>query len=303
MVTAVPVAVALLALHPGVAVADPGPSIGEIISGSAGGGAPDPGDTAAPIDAPTGSALGLGTGSSYSGTQGPPGGRVATGNSAGPNPLTALDLGSSSPDIPRETHEGAPDLASPTPEAPATPIAIPNTLGGLLGLDSGSVLTACAGSAVVGSAALGLGILTGSGMGSGLIGPGFIPGSSGLVGPGSAGAGSVVVGSAATGSALLTCMLLLPVPMAPEAGIPLQIPPAAPAVAPAAAPVVAPLPAAVPPAPAPIPPPPPPVEFVAPEPPQPAVSLTALQVMTVMIITIIAGARARLARAHHAPVD
>ncbi|WP_433591097.1 hypothetical protein [Nocardia sp. CA-145437] len=300
--TAVPVAAALLALHPDVAAADPGPpSIGEIISGSAGGGAPDAGDTAAPIDAPTGSALGLGTGSSYSGNQGRPGGRVVTGNPAGRNPMTALDLGSSSPDIPRETTAGAPDLVPPEP--PATPIAIPNTLGGLLGLDSGSVLTACAGSAVVGSAALGLGILTGSGMGSGLIGPGFIPGSSGLVGPGSAGAGSVVVGSAATGSALLTCMLLLPVPMAPEPGIPLLIPPAAPAVVPAAAPVVAPLPEAVPPAPAPIPPPPPPVDFVAPDPPQPAVSLTALQVMTVMIITIIAGARARLARAHHAPAD
>ncbi|WP_433666886.1 hypothetical protein ACQP06_25035 [Nocardia sp. CA-136227] len=300
--TAVPVAAALLALHPDVAAADPGlPSIGEIISGSAGGG-PDPGDTAAPIDAPTGSALGLGTGSSYSGNQGQPGGRVVTGNPAGPNPITALDLGSSSPDIRRETTAGASGLVPPEP--PATPIAIPNALGGLLGLDSGSVLTACAGSAVVGSAALGMGILTGSGMGSGLIGPGFIPGSSGLVGPGSAGAGSVVVGSAATGSALLTCMLLLPVPMAPEPGIPLLIPPAAPAVVPAAAPVVAPLPAVVPPAPAPIPPPPrQPVEVAAPEPPPPAAGLTALQVMTVMIITIIAGARARLARGHHAPAD
>ncbi|MEU1431200.1 hypothetical protein ABZ412_29440 [Nocardia sp. NPDC005746] len=241
--TAVPVAAALLALHPDIAAADPGPpSIGEIISGSAGGGAPSPGDTAAPIDAPTGSALGLGTWSSHSGNQAQPGGLVDTGNPAVRNPMTALDLGSSSPDIPRETTAGAPDLVPPAPETPATPIAIPNTLGGLLGLDSGSVLTACAGSAVVGSAALGLGILTGSGISSGLIGPGFIPGSSGLVGPGSAGAGSVVVGSAATGSALLTCMLLLPVPMAPEPGIPLLIPPAAPAVVPAAAPVVAPCP-------------------------------------------------------------
>ncbi|MGW4350783.1 hypothetical protein ACWELJ_01710 [Nocardia sp. NPDC004582] len=297
-------AAALLALHPGIAAADPGvPSIGEIVSGSAGGGAPDPGDTAAPIDPPTGSALGLGAGSGNSGSQSRPGGRIATGNPAGQHPMAALDLGSSSPDIPRETTVGAPDLAPPAPEAPATPIAIPNTLGGLLGLDSGSVLTACAGSAVVGSAALGLGILTGSGMGSGLIGPGFIPGSSGLVGPGSAGAGSVVVGSAATGSALLTCMLLLPVPMPPEPGIPLLIPPPAPAVIPAAAPVVAPLPEVVPPAPVPVPPPPPPVEYAAPEPPPPPVNLTALQVMTVMIITIIAGARARMARAHHAPAE
>ncbi|MFF0614011.1 hypothetical protein ACFYUD_35635 [Nocardia tengchongensis] len=314
--TAVPLAAALLTVHP-EAAADPGlpelPTISEIISGSAAPVTATPPSAAAPINGPSGSALGLGTGSSYTGSQGAP------GRSAGmaPNPAAGTTLapgGSRSDAAPEKidpvpgTVSAAGDLAALDPAAPGvpltTPIAVPNTMGGLLGLDSGSVLTACAGSAVVGSAVLGLGLLTGSGMGSGLIGPGFIPGSSGLVGPGSAGAGSVVVGSAMTGSALLTCMLLLPVPMAPEPGIPLLIPPAVPAAAPAA-PLPAPLPEVVPPAPAPIPPPPPPpVEFAAPvPPPPPPANLSALQVMTVMIITIIAGARARIARAHRAPVD
>ncbi|MFJ9366411.1 hypothetical protein ACIRRA_18620 [Nocardia sp. NPDC101769] len=307
--TAVPLTAALLAIHPKVAAADPGltglPPIGEIISGSA---APDSG--AAAVDAPTGSALGLGTGNGYTGSQGAAGqGGATSGSSAGvaQSPVVGVPLGtgaSGSADLPGGTEPRAADLAIPGPAAPS-PAAAPNTLGGLVGLNSGSVLTACAGSAVVGSAALGLGILTGSGMGSGLIGPGFVPGSSGLVGPGSAGTGSVAVGSAATGSALLTCMLMLPVPTAPGPGIPLQIPPA-PAVVPAAAPIPVPAPAAIPPAPVPVPPlspPPPPVEYAAPVPSEQRPPLTALQVMTVMIITIIAGARARLARAHRGAVD
>ncbi|MGW5108054.1 hypothetical protein [Nocardia sp. NPDC004123] len=307
--TAVPLTAALLAIHPKVAAADPGllelPPIGEIISGSA---APDTG--AAPIDASTGSALGLGTGSSYTGSQGGAGkGGATTGSSAGvaQSPVAGVPLGTGASGSGEPADGTAPrtaDLAIPGP-ATESPAAAPNTLGGLLGLNSGSVLTACAGSAVLGSAALGLGLLTGSSMGSGLIGPGFVPGSSGLVGPGSAGAGSVAVGSAATGSALLTCMLMLPVPMAPGPGIPLQIPPA-PAIAPAAAPIPVPAPAAIPPAPVPVPPlppPPPPVEYAAPIPPEQRLPLTALQVMTVMIITIIAGARARLARAHRGAVD
>ncbi|MEV6098943.1 hypothetical protein [Nocardia sp. NPDC051981] len=305
---AVPLTAALLAIHPKVAAADPGlpelPSIGEIISCSA---APDTG--AAPIDASTGNALGLGTGSSYTGSQGGAGkGGATTGSSAGvaQSPVAGFRLGTGASDSAEPADGTAPrtaDLAIPGPAE--SPAAASNTLGGLLGLNSGSVLTACAGSAVLGSAALGLGMLTGSSMGSGLIGPGFVPGSSGLVGPGSAGAGSVAVGSAATGSALLTCMLMLPVPMAPGPCIPLQIPPA-PAIVPAAAPIPVPAPAAIPPAPVPVPPlppPPPPVEYAAPVPPEQRLPLTALQVMTVMIITIIAGARARLARAHRGAVD
>ncbi|WP_433631240.1 hypothetical protein [Nocardia sp. CA-120079] len=105
--------------------------------------------------------------------------------------------------------------------------------GESLGLDPGSVQTACTGSAVIGSATILLGLATGSGItGSGLIGAGSV-GSSG------SGLGSVVVGSAMTGSALLTCLLLLPAPEPP--GIPLQLgpPPPAPAI-PAPAALIAP---------------------------------------------------------------
>ncbi|WP_433602209.1 hypothetical protein ACQPXH_11065 [Nocardia sp. CA-135953] len=103
--------------------------------------------------------------------------------------------------------------------------------GETLGLDPGSVQTACTGSGVIGSATILLGLATGSGIsGSGLIGTGSV-GSSG------SGLGSVVVGSAMTGSALLTCLLLLPALEPP--GIPLQLgpPPPAPAIPVPAAPI------------------------------------------------------------------
>ncbi|WP_433710634.1 hypothetical protein ACQP2U_30530 [Nocardia sp. CA-084685] len=97
--------------------------------------------------------------------------------------------------------------------------------GETLGLDPGSVQSACTGSAVIGSATILLGLMSGSGItGSGLIGTGSL-GSSG------SGLGSVVVGSATTGSALLTCLLLLPAPEPAVPGIPLQLgPPPAPPV-------------------------------------------------------------------------
>ncbi len=96
-----------------------------------------------------------------------------------------------------------------------------------LQLDTGSVQSACTGSAATGSALLVLGLATGSGfgsLGSSLIGPG-----SSLVGTGSSGSalGSAGVGSAFSGSALLTCLLLLPTP--PQAPMsPLELGPPAP---------------------------------------------------------------------------
>ncbi|MFI7671893.1 hypothetical protein [Nocardia sp. NPDC049526] len=107
--------------------------------------------------------------------------------------------------------------------------------GQSLGLDPGSVQTACTGSAVIGSATILLGLATGSGItGSGLIGTGSV-GSSG------SGLGSVVVGSAMTGSAVLTCLLLLPAPEPDAPGIPLQLGPPPPApVIPAPAALIAP---------------------------------------------------------------
>ncbi|WP_157187245.1 hypothetical protein [Nocardia vinacea] len=109
--------------------------------------------------------------------------------------------------------------------------------GESLGLDPGSVQTACTGSAVIGSATILLGLATGSGItGSGITGSGLI--GTGSVGSSGSGLGSVVVGSATTGSALLTCLLLLPTPEPP--GIPLQLaPPPVPAI-PAPAALIAP---------------------------------------------------------------
>ncbi|MGW6422404.1 hypothetical protein ACWF82_06990 [Nocardia sp. NPDC055053] len=290
-------AAALIAVHAPLAAAAPGiPAIDQIVSGSAA-----PGTVAAPGDAPSdGLELGLGTGSSLASE--PVWSAVPTGSSAGlfPNPAAgqALGLGPTTTGgvdaaramaDPTAVDPRASDRAPGT--APTTPTAAPGTLGGLLLPNPDHVLPACVGSAAVGSAALGSGIVTGSGMGSSLIGLG----SSGSVGSGSAGAGSVAVGSAATGSALLTCMLLLPVPGLPEPGIPLIIPPAA--VAPTVVPIRERLPEVNPSIPAAIPPlpmPRPPDEYAAPVQSPPAPPLTALQVMTVMIITIIAGARARL---------
>ncbi|MEV6338140.1 hypothetical protein AB0M12_25875 [Nocardia vinacea] len=112
--------------------------------------------------------------------------------------------------------------------------------GESLGLDPGSVQTACTGSAVIGSATILLGLATGSGItGSGITGSGLI--GTGSVGSSGSGLGSVVVGSAMTGSALLTCLLLLPVPEPAAPGIPLQLgpPPPVPAI-PAPAALIAP---------------------------------------------------------------
>lgn len=116
--------------------------------------------------------------------------------------------------------------ATPTTGATANPA--------VLGLDSGSVVTACAGSAVTAGALLFLG----SAAGSGLIGPGMLAppwwafvGSAGSVvippGFGSSGSalGSAAVGSAVTGSAVLTCLLALStVPTPPTPSFPLLIP-------------------------------------------------------------------------------
>ncbi|MEV2225765.1 hypothetical protein AB0E01_38745 [Nocardia vinacea] len=112
--------------------------------------------------------------------------------------------------------------------------------GESLGLDPGSVQTACTGSAVIGSATILLGLASGSGItGSGITGSGLI--GTGSVGSSGSGLGSVVVGSAMTGSALLTCLLLLPVPEPAAPGIPLQLapPPPVPAI-PAPAALIAP---------------------------------------------------------------
>lgn len=269
----VPVAAALLALEAPLAMADPGlPAIDQIFSGSAA-----PGTTAEPGAEQAGRELGLGS------SLGP----ATTGSSAG----EALGIGSTTPgagDTVRMAID--PTVVEPSAADPG-PGTTPGTLGGLLLDDPDIVLPACVGSAAVGSAALGSGIATGSGFGSGLVGLG----SSGIVGSGSAGAGSVAVGSAATGSALLTCMLLLPVPALPELAVPLGIPPSA--IEPAVVPGPVRLPEVIPSILAAVPPqvpPPPRADYAAPDRPEPAPALTALQVMTVMIITIIAGARARL---------
>ncbi|MFG1796500.1 hypothetical protein [Nocardia sp. NPDC049149] len=110
-----------------------------------------------------------------------------------------------------------------------TPVADANVASPVVfGLESGSVATACSGSALSG----GFGLAAGSAAGSGFIGPGsfappwWIPiGSAGSLwlppGFGSSGSalGSAVVGSAVTGSALMTCMLTvvpsLPPPVPP----------------------------------------------------------------------------------------
>lgn len=294
---ALSVAAAVLAVHAAPGVAAPGlPTIDEIVSGSAA-----PGTEVAPGDGPTGGLeLGLGTGS---GAASEPGWSAAsTGSAAGmlPDPPVGQDLGlgpgfpgGAGGDHAMTDSSGEPGAAeSSLDPAPRTAVAGPGTLGGLLLPNPDFVLPACVGSAAIGSAALGSAIVTGSGTGSSLIGVG----SSGLVGSGSAGAGSAAVGSAATGSAVLTCLLLLPVPGAPEPGIPLAVPPD-PVVAPPVVPVPVRLPEVIPSIPAAIPPPAlssPRVDYAAPVQAPPAAPLTALQVMTVMIVTIIAGARARL---------
>jgi len=159
------------------------------------------------------------------------------------------------------------------------------SLAHMLGLSTGSVVTACAGSAVAGGAGILLGLLTGSG----LIGPG-------TVGVGSSGSslGSVAVGSALTGSAVLTCLLLLPgiPPPAPE--LPLQIP-APPPPIPPVLPVRAPAPPPPPPEIAPAPPRvmPPPEPIAESEPPPAPVAWNVLELITVLLVSVIAAVRTR----------
>ncbi|KIA63927.1 hypothetical protein FG87_16220 [Nocardia vulneris] len=122
------------------------------------------------------------------------------------------------------------ELALPEPAAAPpvaeTPLVPPD-------LDSDTVRTACAGSAVAGLSLIVAGILTGSGrgvgssLGSSLSGLGSAVGSAGV---GSAAVGSAAVGSAAVGSAMtgsgLAC-LLWPQELPPFPGLPLDLTPPA----------------------------------------------------------------------------
>ncbi|MFI5776344.1 hypothetical protein [Nocardia sp. NPDC051570] len=175
--------------------------------------------------------------------------------------------------------------------------------------DSGSVQTACAGSAIVGGTALLLGLLTGSGGSHGVLGFGSVgPGSSlGSVVTGSGGSalGSAAVGSAVTGSALLTCLLLVPgVPPPPAPESPLQLSPPPPPVPNVPVPPTVVVPVATP-----IPvPPPEPTPPVAPQPPRyraaeraplsmaPVVGWNPLRLMTVLIISVLAVAGSKAFR-------
>ncbi|MEV6559633.1 hypothetical protein AB0M22_28205 [Nocardia sp. NPDC051756] len=183
--------------------------------------------SAAPQDAPTGSAGhdDIATGSAVTpdaatGSAGD-GGQLSLEPPTLPTTNAILDIGPAA-----DADADTTGSATPTTGATANPA--------VLGLDSGSVMTACAGSAVTAGALLFLG----SAAGSGLIGPGMLAppwwafvGSAGSVvippGFGSSGSalGSAAVGSAVTGSAVLTCLLALsttPTPPAPS--FPLLIP-------------------------------------------------------------------------------
>lgn len=144
-----------------------------------------------PIRLPSGSAGNVATGSVGAG--GARGGLLTTGD--------------------QELGNGTPRTADAAP----TPTAMTASPAEAMELDTGSVQSACSGSAATGSALLLLGLATGSGFGS-LGSSSLVPG---LLGPGSSGSslGSAAVGSAFSGSALLTCLLLLPtappVPMSP----------------------------------------------------------------------------------------
>ncbi|WP_062991045.1 hypothetical protein [Nocardia anaemiae] len=177
------------------------PVIGDIATGSAAGDAIGTGSAAADSGS-----------SSYGGVLDLEPTGVATGSSA------AARSGNARRDGTGSIENGVDD-----PPADATAGA-----GQSLGLDPGSVQSACTGSAVIGSATILLGLATGSGVtGSGITGSGLI--GTGSVGSSGSGLGSVVVGSAMTGSALLTCLLLLPAPEPAAPGIPLQLGPPPPA--------------------------------------------------------------------------
>ncbi|WP_378729812.1 hypothetical protein [Nocardia brasiliensis] len=176
---------------------------------------------------------------------------ISTGSAVDGTPL-ALE-----PPIPLAAASGIPRFGNVTGPAAVGEIPAPETSPAVLGLDSGSLLTACAGSAVTGGALL----LLGSATGSGVIGPGMLAppwlamvGSAGSVmvppgigsGFGSNGSslGSAAVGSAVTGSAILTCLLALatvtPPPPAPSFPLLIPSPVPSPPLWPVAAPVVAP---------------------------------------------------------------
>ncbi|RDI67611.1 hypothetical protein [Nocardia pseudobrasiliensis] len=228
-----------------------------------------------------------------------------------------IDTGSASAEIPlalRPPDPPQPAIRARVPALDETPstggaLAIPGRMPDAVAdgpplapsLDTGSVQTACAGSAVAGSSMILLGLLTGSGGGSYLVGPGSV-----VIGWGGSGLGSVVVGSAVTGSAVLTCLLLLPAPPpAPELPLQLGPPPAPPPPPPVPAPppVVVPVATPEPAPPAPPSPVPPRPRYHASEPaPRPVLPTgwNPLRMMTVLVISVIAvaGAKAAAARRH-----
>ncbi|RDI49143.1 hypothetical protein [Nocardia mexicana] len=262
----------------GPSAADPAetswPPIGEIVSGSAAPGPADSVDTESSLSlgpvpqSSSGFALGSSSGSGYS---------TIVGSASD----TITDAGS-------RVEVPTPDSGESLSTTVHRVVAETTTPAESFAPDSGSVGTACAGSAVVGSSMTLSGLLTGSSLVPGVIG----------TGSGGSGIGSAAVGSAVTGSALLTCLLLLPRP--PELEIPLRPPalPDAPRMAPPAAsapaaPPPAALPATAPDTPAPPRPRDPPDTAALPEHHR-AWSITIL--MAVLLITVLATARGRVAR-------
>ncbi|MEV0706010.1 hypothetical protein [Nocardia aurea] len=144
--------------------------------------------------------------------------------------LGDLISGSAAPDSASGNAGGGVELAlepadpvstGTTPTRDPVDVPVPANSADALGLDPGSVAVACSGSAAVGSSAIGSGLATGSGSGTpALIG----------TGSGGSGLGSAAVGSAAAGSAVLTCLLLLPAPASAIPAIPLRLEPPNPAV-------------------------------------------------------------------------
>ncbi|WP_157107604.1 hypothetical protein [Nocardia amikacinitolerans] len=310
-------------------------SVPEVATGSAGGTSPLGGHPAAGPDQPL---VPLSLGARDTSAGGAPIGSGSAAAGAAPRTnsgstltdLTAIDTGSAYAAIPLAlAPEGSPMRESSTVAgAPGyEPVPVANTDSALepaattpaetLGLDVGSVRTACAGSAAAGSAALALGSAapalgsglvgpgsSGSALGSGLVGPGLLGSGSalgsGLVGPGSSGsalgsAAGSALGSALGGSALLTCLLLLPT-TPPTPGIPLRLEPPLPIPIPQAAPEPVPAQALTP---APVPPPLParPPEAADPQPVEPTADPLAwnlLELMTVLVITVLAAVRTRV---------
>ncbi|MCP2280873.1 hypothetical protein [Nocardia amikacinitolerans] len=300
-------------------------------SGSAGGDAAEPDQPLVPLslgagDTSTGGTP-IGSGSAAAGAAGS---TPRTNSGSALTDLTAIDTGSAYAAIPVAlTPEGSPMGESPpVTGAPGyEPVPVADTDSALepatttpaetLGLDVGSVRTACTGSAAAGSAALALGSAapalgsgligsgsSGSALSSGLMGPGLLGSGSalgsgtgsGLVGPGSSGSAlGSAAGSALGGSALLTCLLLLPT-TPPTPGIPLRLEPPLPIPKPQAAPEPVPAQALTP---EPVPPPLParPPEAADPQPVEPTADQLAwnlLELMTVLVITVLAAVRTRV---------